>query len=443
MVVAALLIGLCGCSDKSPGAAYRHVFVIVLDATHAAHVSCYGGPTGLTPNIDRLASAGVRFDRAFSNHTWTLPSTTALFTGRVQERHGVVTDELRVPASAELMAERFQRAGYRSAGFVQMIYASQAFGLDQGFDHYNYYGSKADLQRETMNDVVRWVDGFGEDRTFTYLHLRRPHSPYDASSAATATLEDGCELADGREDQELRFADGLGVKRLTKARRQHVLHLYRSNLAAQDHELGPLIDRLLARDDALIVLLSDHGEELGQHGYYGHGPGLTAEAIDIPLVVVGSRIHPGVDVGPACTVDVLPTLLDLCGIAGGGSQSFLQADGISLAPRLLGVAGGAERPAISISARYYSGGEPPLVGVVKGDRKLLLFPDGQAHLFDRRTDREDRRDALRREDPDGQRMLRYAREFLSANRGIAEQSGESVELTDDQLADLKALGYVR
>ena len=129
LVSAALLVASCSRPDPP-----QHVLLVVLDATHAGQLSCYGGPAGLTPALDALAARGVRFDRAHSAAAWTLPSTASLLTGQVPERHGVVTDEQALPDEARTLPELLRDAGWSTAAFVQMVYASDSYALDQGFD---------------------------------------------------------------------------------------------------------------------------------------------------------------------------------------------------------------------------------------------------------------------------------------------------------------------
>ena len=417
--------------------------VLVIDATHAAHLGCYGGPGRLTPEIDRLARRGVRFTRAFSNTTWTLASTVSLLSGQLQERHGVVTNHHRVGAENRLLSEAFAEAGYLTAAFIQNIYASAAHGLDKGFQDHHFYSmrtvkSGGPNPRKLVTDLTAWMKDHAGERYFLYVHLRRPHSPYNGLPVVQARLAPECPLRDGHRDDELSRADSLVARngaRLSPDEAAHVQHLYRANLARADRELGAILDQVRGDDRALVVLTSDHGEALGQHGVYGHGYDLYGEGIDIPLIIAGPGIPAGQDDGPACTVDLAPTLLELAGIP---VSDELGADGQSLVSRLHGQALGG-RQAVPISGRF-NVGDTPAQGLVEGRFKLVLDRDGSVRLFDRVTDPGDFRDLAAVHPEVTARLLAIARRRREASAGLATRGTVPIDVDEKEL---RALGYLR
>jgi len=415
-------------SVAEPSAAIERVVVIVIDATHAAHLGCYGGPEQLTPRIDELAGRGMRFERAFSNNTWTLPSTVSLLTGQLQEHHGVITNRHRLGPEVPMLPELFQSAGWLTGAFVEMIYGSAVFGLDRGFDDYHYYSIKAGAHPLTMGTALeRWLAEHRDDRYMLYVHLRRPHSPYDRNPKVQRQLAPMCPLADGSQDELLAHADSKVHNGLEPEQADHVEHLYRGNLAAVDETVGRLIDVLAGDDQALVLLTSDHGEALGQHGH-----SLDAECVDIPLIVWGPGVEAGVDPDPACTVDVLPTLLELCGVA-----SPPDLAGRSFAPRLSG--GTAEPQPMAFSSAYRNQ-RVALQGVILGDLKLVLDQEGGAQLFDRRADPGDTRD-VSAEHPDAfARMLSWAEDRRELGATLPLSGAEEFDVNEEQL---RALGYTR
>lgn len=425
-----MLLSACGPQRAVP----ERVVVIVLDTTHAAHLGCYGGPEGLSPAVDGLAARGRRFARAVSNSTWTLPSSVSLLTGQLQERHGVVTNKHVAGDDLPLLPEAFAAAGYDTAAFVEMIYASGVHGLDRGFAENHYYsltGGTHPLAMQT--EVVDWVEEHAGERYFLYVHYRRPHSPYEGNTLAQRRLAPDCALADGRQDADLSRADRLGEGAdLDVDQAAHVEHLYRANLANADRGVRALLKRLERDPGALVVLTSDHGESLGDQGYWGHGYRLHPACVDIPLIVAGPGVVPGVDAGPACTVDVAPTLRELCGLPPGPDQ-----DGRSLARRLAGGEPGGPRPLL-LSTRY-NPGNVPLQGVVDGPFKLVLDGDGTARLFDRRDDPEELVDVAEAHPEVLARLLPLAEARRRAGASLAER--DRVEL-DAHEAELRALGYL-
>lgn len=434
---AALLLAglLAGCADEAePGPAPERVLLIVIDATHAAHLSSYGGPEGLTPQLDALAARGVRFSRALSNNTWTLPSTTSLLTGQLQEAHGVVTNKHRVDERHELLPELFAEAGYETAAFSEMIYASAVHGLDRGFDHPRYYSITAGAHPDTLfRDATRWMDERADGRWFAYVHLRRPHSPYDPSRLAMQRLG-AAPPGSHPDDGLLAHADSKVQAPLSDEQDARLLELYRGNLANVDDQLADMLRRAADDDGMLVVLTSDHGEALGQHGSYGHGYELHAECVDIPSIWAGPGIAPGVDDTPVSTVDVTPTLVELCDLP----RPSAALDGTSLAPRLTRGAPARARP-IPFSARY-NVGNTPAQGVRLGSLKLVLAGDGSYTLHDLDSDPDERHDLAASRPDDAARLLELARARRALGAELADRDRVDIPAHE---AELRALGYLK
>ena len=442
------LAATAGCREASDGPPIRRVLLIVLDATHAAHLSCHDGPAGLTPNIDALAARGARFERAFSTAAWTLPSTASLLSGRLPEHHGVVTDEQRLPAEARLLGELLSQAGWSTAAFVQMVYASDTFGLDQGFEHYRYYATSEEKQdAHLLLDAVGWLrERASDERAFAYVHLRRPHGPYEPTPEAwrrtrpeRLPLEPADVPADRRAQLIQADATIAGIDELQAGELQLVEALYRANLAAADEAVGTLLEQVDIDADTLVVLTSDHGEALGQHGVFGHGTHLWAETLDVPFIAAGPGIAAFVASDPVCTVDVFPTILEAADVAPPPGSDL---DGRSLWPLLRGGRAPPRRAPIPVAARYEAGALPA-VAVFDGDWKLVLDPDDGTRLFDRSADPQEREDRSADQPAIAERLAGLARAWRAQHRKAAHVSSEAPPLDEQRQRDLEALGYVR
>jgi choline-sulfatase len=440
LVSAALLVASCSQPDPP-----QHVLLVVLDATHAGQLSCYGGPAGLTPALDALAARGVRFDRAHSAAAWTLPSTASLLTGQLPERHGVVTDEQALPDEARTLPELLHDAGWSTAAFVQMVYASDSYALDQGFEHYRFYASDAEKRDSLLvHDASTWMEAHAAERTFTYVHFRRPHGPYDPEAEAWRRLGEAPTLPSEQRFYELQRADAeiADVSQLQPGERELVERLYRANLATIDESVASLLSRLPDPEHTLVILTADHGEALGQHGVFGHGAHVWAETIDIPLIVAGPGLEPVVDKEPAGTTDILPTVLEACGVP---APIGVELDGHSLWPRLTAEGRSSpleSAPPVAICSRY-GGAAPPAVAVIEGRWKLILTPDGEAALFDRANDREDRLRLEQGEPAIAARLAGFAQQWREANRDAATAERAVPELPAERQEELRQLGYVR
>ncbi len=401
--------------------------LVVLDALNAAHLGCYGDTGRLTPNLDRLAARGLVFERAFSNSTWTLPSTTSLFTGQLQETHGVVTARHSVPTDAVLLPELFRSAGWRTAAFVQMAQASATYGFDRGFDEFRYYGSSGESRWDALpEDALAWLRAHTGERYFAYLHLRRPHGVYDPFPRELARLEGGCRLVAGERDEELSRAGSFGERALDPHAKKHVAHLYRANLASVDLSLGDIIDFVEADTGALVIVTSDHGEALGEHDYYGHGDQLYAESVDIPLILAGAGVRLGTDRTPVSTIDLFPTLSELCGLDHSNRTAL---DGVSLVGRVASDAAPVVQRAIPFSARYRAKGLVS-VGLVQDGLTVVLTPDGI------RTRGPDARGS----ETDIADLTRLARDFRRRHADLGARPAEPVEIPPEIQADLDLLG---
>ena len=299
-----------GCGSRPSQVATRFpgapVILISIDTLRADHLPAYGYRAGSTPAIDRLAAAGVVFDEAYSQTPLTLPSHTTLLTGRLPWHHGV-RDNIgyTVAAGERTLAARFKAAGYATGGAVSSYVLRRATGIARGFDFFDdgltiagtgeALGETQRDGQQTADALAAWIDAHSTGQPlFAFLHLYEPHAPYTPpASHASAQPYDG----------EIAYADEI---------------------------VGRFLDRLSARgilDRAIVVLVSDHGEGLGDHGEAEHGLLLYREALRVPLIVrLPNGRHRGAHVaGAAALADVAPTLLDLIGAAADG------VDGQSLA----------------------------------------------------------------------------------------------------------------
>jgi arylsulfatase A-like enzyme len=312
--------------EKSSPAPPRLVVVYVMDALRANAVGHLGGPPGVSPVLDRLAREGVTFRRHRSVAPNTIPSTKALFTGRTFVTGG---DWPLQPKDGTTIAELFRETGYRTGLFSGNVYISSAFGTDRGFEH----AAEEVLMDEAMgpldspyNDnaarvqdaALGWLRSLDRgEKAFLYLHTIHPHNPYDPPEPFRSRYTSGIPSGIDGSTQTLLDVRKL-QRRITPADQRRLRGLYTGSFAFNDAELEGFfaeLARFARPEETLVVLTSDHGEELFEHGGVLHGYTLYEEMLGIPLVLWSpGRLRPAEVEEPTDTLDLHATLLELCGL---------------------------------------------------------------------------------------------------------------------------------
>jgi arylsulfatase A-like enzyme/Flp pilus assembly protein TadD len=311
-MVACGLFGQPAAAQQAP----PNVVLITLDTVRADHLGCYGHKGIKTPHIDGLASDGVLFQKAYTPVPITLPAHASLFTGTYPMVTGMHDfSGNRLSPDQPTLASLLRAQGYSTAGIVGAAVLDSRFGLDSGFDYYydEFDFSRLDEQNldamERPADVVTdralaWLGQNSSKPFFLFVHLYDPHHPY---------------LPPAPYDAEYRN------------------NPYDGEIAFVDAQIGRIMSFLAERDlydPTLIVLASDHGEGLGEHGEETHGLFIYTTTLQVPLIVKlparQSVARKQVAV-PVSLIDVLPTVLQLTGNAVPG-----HVQGKSLLPLMLG-----------------------------------------------------------------------------------------------------------
>lgn len=270
----------------------QNVVLISIDTLRADRLGCYGYGKGASPNIDAIASEGTLYTHAFTPVPLTLPAHTSLLTGLLPTRTGVRDNGFfRAPDSLVLLPEILKQRGLATGAFLSGLPLNRRFGLNQGFDIFDDRIRENDPRahlypertaEETVSHALEWATS-AKGPYFLFIHLFEPHAPYRASP-------DHPTLAPY--DAEIAVADDA-VGRITAFLKQ------RNQLAT-----------------SLLIVTSDHGESLGEHGERSHGVFLYDATLQIPLIIRGPGFDAGMRDGRLVSlVDILPTVLDALGIA--------------------------------------------------------------------------------------------------------------------------------
>jgi arylsulfatase A-like enzyme/tetratricopeptide (TPR) repeat protein len=401
--------------------AAHNVILITLDTLRSDRLSCYGSNLVDTPNIDAFAADGVRFTNASSTVPFTLPAHSSIMTGLYPPGHGVrenvgyVLDE-RFPTLAELLRD----GGWATGGFVSAFVLDHKWGIGRGFDHYfdNFdlremetpnLGSVQRDGAETVAAAVSWLDERPVDRPFfLWLHLYDPHEPYTPAEPFKSRYP-------GRPyDAEVAYTDSL-VGDFRRA-----------------------VDERGLLDDALVIVTSDHGEGLGDHGEEFHGFFVYDSTIHVALILKlpASDCAGRVVDRTVSHVDLLPTILDVVGL-----PIPENAQGTSLVPLIDGQDVAWNRPVYAESLYpllHY--GWAPLRALRSDHFKLIDVP--RPELYDLTKDPGEEHNLHDREPG---RSAELTAELGGLQHRIESgelPGGAAPELDERTLAQLKALGYM-
>lgn len=405
-----------------------NVLVVTFDTVRADAVGCYGDPRAKTPNVDRLAATGVRYERAIAPAPTTLPSHSTLFTGLEPPSHGVHNNgTFRLAPERTTLAEILGPKGYATCAMIAAFVLDERYGLAQGFERYDddlhLDGSPAGeghfVQRsaERVTDgALAWLAQHGEAPFFLWTHYFDAHAPYQAP----APFAPDASGRDPRAPMDPAFH-----------RRQ-----YLAEVSYADAQLGRLLDALgSARlERTLVVFTADHGEGLGEHGEFTHSRLIYEGSLRIPLILSNPRLFSGAQVERsriAGLVDVTPTVLALLGI-----DSELAFDGRAL----LGTPADPERAIYSESlVTLFNHGWAPLYSYTRLHDKFISAP--RPEYYDLSSDSGEQRNLFAPSQPQALALSRAMKERLSKLKPLAREA-EGV-LSPDDSKRLAELGYSR
>jgi arylsulfatase A-like enzyme/Flp pilus assembly protein TadD len=389
------------------------VLLISVDTLRADALGCYGRRDAATPWIDRLAAEGVRFETAHAHNVVTLPSHANILSGQYPLRHGVRDNSgFRFPSDQPTLATILRAGGWHTGAFVSAFVLDSRFGLDRGFEVYDdlvegQESGTAFVTPErrgprTVSAARQWLASVRGQRFFAFVHLYEPHFPYEPDEPFAS-----------------RFRS----------------EPYAGEVAAADAALGPLLDPLLAAgasERTLIVLTSDHGESLGEHGERTHGIFAYEATLRVPLILRAPGLFaPRVLRSRVRHVDILPTILDALGM-----DVPAGLPGRSLLPLIAGREDEGPDTYFESLSTSLNRGWAPLHGALVGGLKYIDLP--LAELYDLAADPGERLNLAASRPQD--------RERLSARLGRlrAEDVGVSARVEEEQatLERLRALGYI-
>ncbi len=395
--------------DLSDRASELNLLVVSMDALRYDRTGIAGNRSGLTPNLDAFAEEAVVFHDAVAASSWTLPSHMSVWTGRWPSVHGVtnklklLSQEQMVPTSLSPGIETFPdyliRQGYLAGGFSGGAGVQGMYGFSRDFDTYQDDRYFAGLDYG-VEPALEWLEQHRSERFFLFLHGYDSHGQYPlADSKLEAIKADYAGRLDGTIEEQARLREqGLDAidtpgaasnlsDELDEEDARFLTAVYDQKVKDADERLGTFLNRFRAMgllDETLVVIMSDHGDELMEHGSLDHGFTLYEEQLHVVLMFRFPGYARRQDVQQTVRlVDVFPTVVDALGLEGPPG-----ADGRSLLPLMRGG---------SVDLPIYSETDYRLFVhhrmTRRGDHKLVLdLADGEKELYDLSTDPHEQND---------------------------------------------------
>jgi arylsulfatase A-like enzyme len=429
-----LVLLAVGCSGE--GSRGGDVVLVIVDTARADHFSSYGYLRETTPELDRLAAEGERYDNAWAQSPWTLPAVATILTGQPPHVHGAGRTPAGMrPVRPDLptLAERMAAAGYRTAAFINVLWCAPASGLDRGFENYDFRTSDESNTgtrnaAQTTTAALDWLGTLGDDPVFLVVHYFDPHLTYDPPAPFDTMFE-----GEGRSRVPSGFGSAAQVFRIRRgeirlgpAERESLVARYDGELRFMDEQFGRLrrgLEEAGRWDDALIIVVGDHGEEFWDHGGFEHGHSHHREVLRVPLIVKRPAGAIGaVSDGRVRQIDVAPTVLEF---ARRSQPSGLPGRVLGLEGSRFAVGEGSLWAGDLVSARSDAG----TLILDRGSGELVFFDSDDTFEHDGRRGAE-------QADPD---LLRLLRALPPSSVSPAEER----VLTEEQLEQLRSLGYIQ
>jgi arylsulfatase A-like enzyme len=319
MLLTLAVIAACG-TREAVSPVCSSALLLTVDTWRGDAFGAGGNPVVRTPNIDRFFRRSLQFSEAYSPVPATLPSHVSLLSGEWPTNHGVARNLWTVPDQVVTLPEILAPAGFETAAFVSCVVLDKSFHLDQGFDLYNFRATNRVQNDQAWRPAARtlrrsktwWNETTG--RKFLWAHVFEPHAPYEPPPLLVELYDPGYTgPATGSMDYVMDLWRDPDPPQPDAV--DHVLALYYAEITGVDLVLGWFLEDIAEERDLAIILTSDHGESVGEHGlYFKHGPQVYPGDTSVPLAVRAPDVQPGLCDAMVRTIDIPATLLTLLGV---------------------------------------------------------------------------------------------------------------------------------
>jgi len=427
-------------NERTANGAFPNVLIVSIDTLRADHVSAYGYSRSTTPNLDALISDGVRFDRARTIEPLTGPALVSMLTSVHPQDHGASRNGLRMRSGLASLPKALQANGYQTVAYVgNWTLRDKLSGLAEHFESYDevltrnrWWGlvrREADAEDLTDSAIERLEEYNGRPSVhpfFMWVHYVEPHAPYRLHRD---------------------YLEQLG---LSSTGNQSPENRYDTEIAFVDASIGRLLDYMSdtkLNEDTIIVFVSDHGESLGEHGYWGHGRNLYEPTLRIPMSITWKgHIRPGSIEAPSLIIDLAPTVLGLLDEEGPSTFEGFDWTGV-----FAGDAAPMDRPTLYQAHRgaVMSKHESDLarrsglleVGMIHDEKKEVFHVGkNRRQFYDLAEDPLELHDLSDKKEPPTEGLMTWMRSVFDGL--IAVEDSPPEPLDEESVEVLRSLGYV-
>ena len=461
-----LLVGLA-CSRQPQSVPPRHVFLITVDTLRADHMSLYGYDRRTTPFLDELAQQGVVFEQAIAQWPKTGPSMASLFTGMYPKTTGMRhRAALRLVQSYLTLPEFFKEQGFKTLAVVSNPVLSARLDWHHGFDEYVETWKGAPPEAKSGVKFRPWISAVrvnrlalpllrryaNAERLFVWIHYSDPHGPYVLPEGfGNPFIGDPLYVEAGSVMRQRRRRDRAGANDEVRFE----VAQYDANILVTDLHMKELFDHaksLGLMEATCVVIAADHGQSLGEHGYFGHGSKPYSPTTRVPLLVWWPQaIARGHRIGEAVElIDLFPTLSEV--IASESVSQGLEGDSLHSLLAGIGVPGSAPAPSYAYTDAGTVGNRTRYRAVQDAQWKLVYLRARRAkrgrrlperfELFHLAQDPLETIDVKQRHPSEFERLKAKLSEWIVDSENIRHPPQETEKYDRETLENLRAMGYV-
>jgi len=444
-----------------------NVVLIVLDTTRADFLSCNGFKKRTTPGIDRLAMKGTRYTKAFATDFWTLPSHASLLTGLYPSEAQATSETNYLPDRVTTIAETLQEAGYRTGAIVCNPWVSAERGFKQGFSFFHEVRppekipSDFHVEQEGAYKAREWLEqaAGGDQPFFFFANFNLPHLPFRPQASVLKQFQ--TRQWPGDRISRLMEVAGMwahlaGALPLDDQDFAAMRDLYAAEVHLADrfvHQLAYVLESTKVLGRTLVIVTSDHGENIGDHGMIDHLLSMYDTTVQVPLVIRYPKRFKKKAVSDELVslVDIVPTILDVCGLVDDKNRSHVAKYSLCSAEREKRkfITAENERPVNGVQVlkkEYPAFDTKPIdrpMRMIRTDRyKLIWHVGAEYELYDLQADPGELTNIVKQKPELKDELYVQLREWMST-LNVPEDAPDTFKGKDQQsLEALRALGYI-